>query len=81
MFDLKTYSEEFSIRNLMQECKSLDAPSFVIDDPYKLKVDVAALNQKLQQVDKREVHQRRRLLNRLFWVRIPDIETVIDHKT
>ncbi|CAO3660618.1 unnamed protein product [Umbelopsis ramanniana] len=67
MFDLKTYSEEFSLQNLMQECKSLDSPSFVIDDPYKLKVDVAALNQKLQQVDKREVHQRRRLLNRLFW--------------
>jgi hypothetical protein len=67
MFDLKTYSEEYTIRNLMVDCKAVD-DSFVVDDPYRLKVNVAVLNHKLQQLDRRAVHQRRRLLNRLFWV-------------
>jgi hypothetical protein len=70
MFDVKTYSEEFTIRNLVEVCKIQDT-SFVVDDPYKLKVDVTALNQRLQQLDKRTIHQRRQLLNRLFWVQYP----------
>jgi hypothetical protein len=67
MFDLKTYNEEYMIRNLMEDCKSGDA-SFVIDDPYRLKINITALNHKLQQLDRRAVHQRRQLINRLFWV-------------
>lgn len=65
IFNVRVFEPEFSIKSLVSECSS--DTNVVSDDVYSHRLDLAALNQKLNMLDKREIHKRRHDLEKIYW--------------
>ncbi|KAI9318189.1 Ion transport protein-domain-containing protein [Dichotomocladium elegans] len=63
------FLEEFSYKRLCQQCSipSSNRKKHSKNDPYRIKVDVELLGQKLDKLDKAELHQRKHVLDSLYW--------------
>ncbi|OAD72147.1 hypothetical protein PHYBLDRAFT_147120 [Phycomyces blakesleeanus NRRL 1555(-)] len=67
MFNVRIYDRELSYKTLVKQC-SIDGPVVnARDDPYRLNVDIDALNRKLDIIDKPVVHGRKHDLDMLYW--------------
>lgn len=70
MFGVRIYDPEYSYKNLVSKCGHTgDAMFSAKQDPYELRVDLHALNHKLNELDKATIHRRKQDLDHLYWVR------------
>ncbi|KAF7724875.1 calcium channel protein [Apophysomyces ossiformis] len=67
MFNVRIYDRDFSYKSLASQCGLEVQIGDASDDPYRIRIDMAALNDKLNMLDKVSVHKRKRDLNMLYW--------------
>jgi hypothetical protein len=63
IFTVRIFQPEYSYKNLVKECST----NVISEDPYEHHLDFKALNQKLSQLDKRELHTKRQDLEKIYW--------------
>lgn len=65
MFEMKVYDDEFTIKRLVEDCKTstskASSQSDAKDDPYE--IDLQKLRQRLAQLPVAEIRQRRKRMN------------------
>ncbi|KAG0186357.1 calcium channel protein [Apophysomyces sp. BC1034] len=67
MFNVRIYDPDYSYKSLANQCSLDNAIGDATDDPYRIKVDMTALNDKLNRLDKTMVHKRKRDMDMLYW--------------
>lgn len=69
IFTVRIFEPEYSYKNLVKECSiNSDGIGNANSDPYQHHLDLKALNAKLNQLDKRDLHSKRQDLEKIYWV-------------
>ncbi|CEP08594.1 hypothetical protein [Parasitella parasitica] len=66
IFTVRIFEPEYSYKNLVKEC-SANGIGNANSDPYQHHLDLKALNAKLNQLEKRDLHAKRQDLEKIYW--------------
>ncbi|CAO0803366.1 unnamed protein product [Mucor circinelloides] len=68
IFTVRIFEPEYSYKSLVKECSiNSDGIGNANSDPYQHHLDLKALNAKLSQLDKRDLHSKRQDLEKIYW--------------
>ncbi|OBZ90460.1 hypothetical protein A0J61_01495 [Choanephora cucurbitarum] len=67
IFSVRIFSPEFSYKNLVKECSVEPNSMNGSSDPYQHHLDLVALNNKLNALDKHDMHAKRHDLEKIYW--------------
>ncbi|KAI8991980.1 Ion transport protein-domain-containing protein [Mycotypha africana] len=67
IFKCRIFEPEYSYKALVKGCRQNSDGPYLLNDPYEHNLDLAALNEKLKLLDKRDLHSRRQDLEKLYW--------------